>query len=117
MRRADTVAILITPDRSPVCAKRRALVEFSAQRAAPAACGCCWCNDPCSASLPRNRKRETLESREETMTVRTIVSHGLIAGAAAAATYLVATHGQAVLVPSTAQAQAPAAPTGQRVAE
>ena len=51
------------------------------------------------------------------MTVRTIVSHTLIAGAAAAATYLVAIHGQLVLVPSTAQAQAPAAPNGQRVTE
>jgi quercetin dioxygenase-like cupin family protein len=51
------------------------------------------------------------------MTVRTIVSHALIAGAAAAATYLVAIHGQPVLVPSTAQAQAPPATTGQRVAE
>jgi quercetin dioxygenase-like cupin family protein len=50
------------------------------------------------------------------MTVRTIVSHGLIAGAAAAATYLVAVHGQPVLAPSTAQAQAPA-PTGQHVTE
>src|SRR5215470_517348 len=48
------------------------------------------------------------------MTVRTVVSHGLIAGAAAAVTYLVAMHGQPVLLPSTAQAQAPA---GQRIAE
>ena len=48
------------------------------------------------------------------MTVRTIVSHALIAGAAAAATYLVAIYGQPVLAPSTAQAQAPA---GQRVAD
>jgi len=48
--------------------------------------------------------------------VRTIVSHALIAGAAAAVTYLIAIYGQPVLAPSTAQ-EAPAAPTGQRVAE
>lgn len=50
------------------------------------------------------------------MTVRTIVSHGLIAGAAAAGTYLAAVHGRPVFVPSTAQAQVPA-PAGQRVTD
>jgi quercetin dioxygenase-like cupin family protein len=61
--------------------------------------------------------REAAERREETMKVRTIVSHGLIAGASAAATYLVAIHGQPMLAPSTAQAQVSAAAAGQRVAE
>jgi quercetin dioxygenase-like cupin family protein len=70
----------------------------------------CWRNGACSAWLPR-----TLENGEDT--VRTIVSHALIAGAAAAVTYVIAIYGQPMLAPSTAQAHAPAAPTGQRVAE
>jgi quercetin dioxygenase-like cupin family protein len=49
------------------------------------------------------------------MTLRTIVSHALIAGAACAATCLVLIHGQPAL--STAQAQAPAAAAGQRATE
>lgn len=51
------------------------------------------------------------------MRVGTIVSHGLIACAAATATYLALGHGHSALVVSTALAQAPAAPTGQHVTE
>jgi len=53
------------------------------------------------------------------MTMKMIVSHGLIACMASAATFVVVTGRVAVLAPATAQAQAqaPAAPAGQRVTE
>jgi quercetin dioxygenase-like cupin family protein len=51
------------------------------------------------------------------MTMRTIASHALIACAASAATYLVVMERQPVLMPAAAQAQVPAAPAGQRVAD
>jgi quercetin dioxygenase-like cupin family protein len=51
------------------------------------------------------------------MKTTTIVSHAVIACAASAVTYLVATDRIAGLVPSAAQAQAPAAASGQRATE